>query len=37
MDETFPGAVTGTDEAFWAALERLVGESEVVIDRPRPF
>lgn len=35
MDEAFAGAVTDGDEAFWAALERLVGESEVVIDRPR--
>lgn len=23
------------DEAFWAAIDRLVAESEVVIDRPR--
>ncbi|MCM5557067.1 hypothetical protein [Pleomorphomonas sp. JP5] len=35
MDEAFHGVVTDGDEAFWAALERLVGESEVVIDRPR--
>lgn len=35
MDEAFAGGVTDGDEAFWAAVERLVGESEVVIDRPR--
>lgn len=35
MDETFHEVVADSDEAFWAALERLVGESEVVIDRPR--
>lgn len=35
MGGTLPGAVTDGGEAFWAALERLVGESEVVIDRPR--
>ncbi|WP_026793294.1 hypothetical protein [Pleomorphomonas oryzae] len=27
--------MTDSDEAFWAALERLVRESEVVIDRHR--
>ncbi|MBS1164541.1 MAG: hypothetical protein H6R00_566 [Proteobacteria bacterium] len=35
MGEIFPGAGIDADEAFWAALERLVRESEVVIDRPR--
>ncbi len=34
MGDAFTGAMTA-DAAFWAALERLVRESEVVIDRPK--